>query len=144
MNQVLYSVFILFVLQNKKYENMSTNSYPILQDNYDKLNTLNKGLSKKGKRINVPCDNNKIKNISLLCALTTEKIIYNEMHETNVNGIIFMNFIQNIINKLTEPNYCFIFDNVRFHHNKLMLKLIKDNGYTYMFTPPYSHFLFFI
>ena len=61
----------------------------------------------------------------------------------------------NTINKLTELNYCFIFDNVPFHHNKLMLKLITDSGlsephknfcltknfirgHKYLFTPPYS------
>ena len=51
------------------------------------------------------------------------------------------NLFANTINKLTELNYCFIFDNVPFHHNKLMLKLIIDSGHKYLFTPPYSPLL---
>ncbi len=52
--------------------------------------------------------------------------------------MIFKEFIQNTISKLTEFNYCFIFDNVPFHHNKLMLKLILDSGHKYLFIHPYS------
>jgi len=108
------------------------------ESGFNTLNTLNKGLSIKGKRINIPCNEIKVKNKSLICALTTTNIIHNEIHETGVNGIIFKDFIQNTINKLTELNYYFIFDNVPFHHNKLMLKLIKDSGHHYIFVPPYS------
>lgn len=108
------------------------------ESGFNSLSNTNKGLSKKGKRINMPISDKKIKNKSLLCAITTNKIIHNEIHESGVNGIIFTNFIQNIIDKLTMPNYYFIFDNVPFHHNKLMLKLIIDKGHKYIFTPPYS------
>jgi transposase len=108
------------------------------ESGFNNLNTINKGLSIKGKRINIPCENKKIKNKSLIVAITTTKIINNEIHETGVNGLIFKEFIQNTINKLTELNYCFIFDNVPFHHNKLMLKLIIDSGHKYLFTPSYS------
>ena len=39
---------------------------------------------------------------------------------------------------MTEQGYYFIFDNVPFHHNKEMLKLILDSGHKYIFTPAYS------
>ena len=105
---------------------------------FNQLNNINKGLSEKGKRINVPVNDKKIKNKSLICAVSLDGIIHNEVHDSGVNGIIFKNFIQNIINKLTTPDYYFIFDNVPFHHNKETLKLIIDSGHHYMFTPPYS------
>jgi transposase/glutaredoxin-related protein len=105
---------------------------------FNQLNSINKGLSEKGKRINVPISDKKIKNKSLICAVALDGIINNEIHDSSVNSIVFKNFIQNIINKLTTPNYYFIFDNVPFHHNKETLKLIIDSGHHYMFTPPYS------
>lgn len=105
---------------------------------FNSLNNVNKGLSEKGKRINVPITDKKIKNKSLICAVTLDGIIHNEIHETGVNGILFKDFIQNTINLLTTPNYYFVFDNVPFHHNKSMLKLITDSGHHYIFTPPYS------
>jgi len=105
---------------------------------FNQLNNINKGLSEKGKRINVPVSDKKIKNKSLISAVTLDGIIHNEIHDSGVNGIIFKNFIQNIINKLKTPNYYFIFDNVPFHHNKETIKLIIDSGHHYMFTPPYS------
>lgn len=105
---------------------------------FNSLNNIDKGLSVKGKRINIPITDKKIKNKSLICAVTINGIIHNEIHESGVNGVIFKDFIQKIINKLTTPNHYFIFDNVPFHHNKAMLKLITDSGHHYMFTPPYS------
>jgi transposase len=105
---------------------------------FNSLNNINKGLSEKGKRINVPISDKKIKNKSLICGVTLNGIIHNEIHETGVNGIVFKEFIKNIINKLTTSDYYFVFDNVPFHHNKEMLKLIKDSGHHYIFTPPYS------
>ena len=105
---------------------------------FNSLNNVSKGLSEKGKRINVPINDKKIKNKSLICAVTVNGIICNEIHETGVDGNIFKNFIQNVISKLQSPNFYFIFDNVPFHHNKEMLKLITDSGHHYIFTPPYS------
>ena len=108
------------------------------ESGFNTLKVLNKGLSQKGKRINEPVNVKRIKNKSLICSLTTTGIIHNEIHETGVNSIIFTEFIKNTISKLTELNYYFIFDNVSFHRNKEMLKLIIDSGHHYMFVPPYS------
>jgi transposase len=108
------------------------------ESGFNSLNNINKGLSEKGKRINVPISDKKIKNKSLISAVTLNGIIHYEIHETGVNGEIFKDYIQNIINKLKTTDYYFIFDNVPFHHNKEMLKLIKDSGHHYIFTPPYS------
>ena len=105
---------------------------------FNKLNNLERGLSQKGKRINVPTNEKRIKNKSLICAVTLNGILNNQIVETGVNGVVFKNFIQSTIDKLNEPGYYFIFDNVPFHHNKEMLKLIKDSGHEYVFTSPYS------
>ena len=49
-----------------------------------------------------------------------------------------MEFIRKTIEKLDGTGHCFVFDNVRFHHNKQMLKMITDSNNEYLFTPPYS------
>ena len=77
-------------------------------------------------------------NHSLICALTTEGIIHYEIRTGSVNGDIFKKFIEDTINKLPSPGYCFIFDNVSFHHNKEMIKMIEMRGHTCFHTPPYS------
>jgi transposase len=97
-----------------------------------------KGLSVKGVKINVPIDQIKNKNISLLMAITTNGIIKTNISKDNTNSTIFFDFIKNIISDLTEDNYIFLFDNVPFHKNKEMLKYIEDNGHKHMFVPAYS------
>ena len=124
---------------NIKMKNIDINKIiSIDESGFNTLENINKGLSEKGKRINVPINDKKIKNKSLICAVSIDKIIHHEIHETGVNGIIFKSFIQKIINNLKSPNHYFIFDNVPFHHNKEMLKLITDSGHHYLFVPPYS------
>jgi transposase len=97
-----------------------------------------KGLSKKGSTIHQPVSSIKNNNVSLIMAITTNKILHNKEITSNVNGEIFFSFIKEVINKLTDKEYIFLFDNVSFHKNKEMLKYITDMGHKYMFTPPYS------
>jgi len=108
------------------------------ESSFNNINNTGKGLSKKGKAINMPCTNKRVKNNSLICAVTINQIIHHEIHETTVNSDIFYNFINNLITNNKLKNYYFLFDNVRFHHCNKTLKLIKDSGNNYIFTPPYS------
>jgi hypothetical protein len=55
------------------------------ESSFNNLNNNNKGLSKKGKAINMPCNEKKIKNNSLICAISVDKIMHYEIHETSVN-----------------------------------------------------------
>jgi len=97
-----------------------------------------KGLSKKGSTIHQPISSIKNNNVSLIMAITTNKILHSTEITSSVNGEIFFSFIKEVINKLTEKGYIFLFDNVSFHKNKEMLKYINDMGHEYIFTPPYS------
>ncbi len=105
---------------------------------FNKFLSSKKGLSEKGKQINVPIKQKINKNISLLLAITNKNILHFEINNENTTSLIFFNFIKEIINKLNEPNYIFIFDNINFHHSKVMLQFIKSSGHNYMFVPPYS------
>ena len=98
----------------------------------------NKGLSKKGTPIYMPDKTRFMRNLSMIMSINRNFILDFEIYEESIDSLKFYNFINKIINKLKEKNYIFVFDNVSFHHNKDMLKLIKDNNHTFMFTPPYS------
>jgi transposase len=108
------------------------------ESSFNNLNNNSKGLSKKGIPINLPCNEKKVKNNSLICAISIDKIMYYEIHETSVNSDIFYNYINNLITKNKLKGYYFMLDNVRFHHCKKTLKLITDTDNNYIFTPPYS------
>lgn len=108
------------------------------ESGFNKNLSTNYGLSEKGVKINMPIKPKLNKNISLILAITTNNILNIQINKENTNSSIFYNFIEDTINKLTETGYIFIFDNICFHHNKQTLKLIKDTGHNYMFTPAYS------
>ena len=97
-----------------------------------------KGHSLKGTQINIPINEKKFLNNSLLMALSTSTIINHEIHLNSVNKIIFKNFIESTINNNNLKGYVFIFDNVSFHKNNEMLNFIKNSGNDYLFVPPYS------
>jgi transposase len=97
-----------------------------------------KGHSIKGTQINIPINEKKFKNNTLLMALSTSTIINHEIHLNKINTNIFKNFIETTIKNNNLTNFVFLFDNVSFHKNDSILNLIKKSGNDYMFTPPYS------
>ena len=96
------------------------------------------GYSLKGESINLPVAESKLKNTSLLMALTTKGIVSYVMNNDSTNCIIYDDFIDETIKKLNGKNYLFIFDNVSFQNNKYILKRITDSGNTFLFLPAYS------
>ncbi len=63
------------------------------------INNNNNGLSEKGKRINLPCSEKRVKNNSLICAIIVDKILHYEIHDSLVNSEIFYNYMNNLITK---------------------------------------------
>lgn len=108
------------------------------ESGFNKLFSINKGLSEKGRKINIPVKQKLDKNITLLLAVTTKEILNFQIKKENINSIKFFDFIKETISKLNEPNYIFLFDNICFHHNKEMLQFINSSGHSYIFSPPYS------
>jgi transposase/glycerol-3-phosphate cytidylyltransferase-like family protein len=107
------------------------------ESGFNKLFNLSKGLSKKGKVINIAKTDDS-KNISLLMAINNTNIIHYNVSEQKINGLIYIDFIKEIIDKLDNSGYIFLMDNVSFHHNKELIKIIKDSGNRIMYIPPYS------
>ena len=125
-----------FVTKIKKED--ITKIISIDESGFNKLIQKSKGLSKRGSTIHCPVKSVKNINVSLLMAITTEKILHHKELTESVNGDIFFSFIKDVINTLTEEGYIFLFDNVSFHKKKEMLKYITEKGHKYMFTPSYS------
>ena len=97
-----------------------------------------KGHSIKGMPINIPINEKKFKNNSLLMALSSKTIINHEIHLNKIDKNIFKNFIENTIKNNNLVGFVFIFDNVSFHKNIETLNMIKKSNNNYLFTPPYS------
>ena len=71
--------------------------------------------------------------------LTTNSILNCKIHEGAINGVIFREFINDMILELAgKGQYTFLFDNVAIHKNKAMLDDILSAGHKYINTPPYS------
>jgi transposase len=90
----------------------------------------------------MPINELKIKNTSLLMALSVFGIInYNTTLES-IDTNIYFNFIDDTIKKLKKINpttiFIFIFDNVSFHKDNRIYDLIINNGYKIYYIPPYS------
>lgn len=132
----------LIIKRNEFKKNMSkidsSKIVSIDESSFNNLNNNSNGLSEKGKRINLPCSEKRVKNNSLICAVTIDKILYYEIHDSSVNSEIFYNYMNNLITKNKLTGYYFMIDNVRFHHCKKTLELITKTKNHYMFTPPYS------
>jgi transposase len=125
------------IFQEKIKLEIQSKIIAIDESGFNKLINYLKGLSKKGKALNIP-NTQDSKNISLLMAIVDSKIFHYTVSEQKINGSIYIDFIKQIINKLDTSGYIFLMDNVSFHHNKELIKIIKDSGNSIMYTPPYS------
>jgi transposase len=107
------------------------------ESGFNKIYDYKKGCSLKGTSISTQLEP-KSKNISLLMAITTDNILHYSVSEQNIDGLIYVDFIKKIIEKLNSSGYIFLMDNVPFHHVKELKKIIKDSNNSIMYTPKYS------
>lgn len=101
-----------------------------------------KGLSKKGKQININIKALREQRLNLIMGITSCLMIDYQIYDCTINNSIFYSFIELIINKLKENfdniSYTFIYDNVSFHKMSNIEKIIKDNNHNILKLPPYS------
>lgn len=96
----------------------------------------NYGWSKKGIKIEKYIKSNP-KKFSIMMAITNKNIISSEIYNTNVNKIIFYNYLKdNLLPKITGK--FILMDNVSFHRSKDIINLINNSGNIPLFIPPYS------
>ena len=102
------------------------------------------GRSKKGTRAVIPVQSNKGKNISIAAAIYSMGLLDYAVNIGAFNTNLFYQFIERICDELRLKNLdgCwFVMDNVKFHHSKDVIELIKSRSHFPVFLPPYSPML---
>ncbi|NEP51267.1 MAG: IS630 family transposase [Moorea sp. SIO3C2] len=94
--------------------------------------------SLKGKRARGKKPLKRGKNISVIGALSLEKIIgYSSIYGA-VNRVIFEAFIANQVVPNLWENACVIMDNAKIHEGEMVRELIEQVGAKLIYLPPYS------
>lgn len=74
---------------------------------------------------------------SIIVAIDSDKVLQHKIIENgNANKIIFIEFMKQLTQ--TVKDKIFIMDNVKFHKNDIIRKLIEESNNTILFIPPYS------
>jgi transposase len=93
----------------------------------------NYGWSKKGTNCTLNISN-KRRRVSLLLAISKNKIVNYHIKEGSFKGVNFNEFMDETVN--INGNYKYLMDNARIHHNKLMDPAIKNkNNIQYAILP---------
>ena len=102
------------------------------------------GRSLSGTKANLKVKSIRSKNITLIAAISAEKVWTFHLENGPVNQDIFYNYISKLFNDLTNDGVqraLLVMDNVRFHKTNLIAQLIESSSHKLLFLPPYSPFL---
>lgn len=55
-----------------------------------------------------------------MSVISNKKVIYNKIIKGSSNGVQFKDFLVNVIDKCSSPQYL-LMDNARIHHSKIVL-----------------------
>ena len=99
----------------------------------------NKGWSKYGSKVTKIKNHPRIR-YSLVSAISNKKVIHYQIIKNSFNGELFLNFIKNLLKKLSVTDtYYIILDNARIHHYKKLKKYInKRPNIKIIYNIPYT------
>lgn len=103
-----------------------------------------RGRSEIGTQANMIVPQIRSKNISIVCAMNKNGLIYYEHSLRAINQESFIAFIEQLKLKIRHigiRSAVFIMDNVRFHKTESVMNAINDLTTQAMYLPPYSPFL---
>lgn len=125
-------------LQNKIKPINQNNIISIDEISFDTNIINNKAWSLKGNIITKNIKST-YKRITVICAITNNKILHYHIIKNSSDSNIFLNFISNMFNKLDNINqYYLLLDNASIHHSKIFQKYINDNHINVIYNVPYS------
>ncbi len=78
------------------------------------------------------------KNLSLISAISKEKVIASTNIYGTVDGVTFEAFLVKKLIPNLWKNACVVIDNARFHKGEEVRKLIEKTGAKLVYLPPYS------
>lgn len=102
------------------------------------------GRSLVGTRANLRVKTIRAKNISLIAAISSEKVWTFHLENGSVNQDVFSLFLEKLFLELENysiANALLIMDNVRFHKTDSIKRKIEESPHKVLFLPPYSPFL---
>lgn len=76
------------------------------------------------------------KRYTIISAISNSKVIHNKIIPKSANGILFIEFINELLPKLTNERYLLL-DNARIHHTKQLKELINGTNYKLIYNVPY-------
>jgi transposase len=102
------------------------------------------GRSPKGQRASVTVKSIRTRNYSLVASMTVNGIFYFSCQNIPFNSEHFNAYVVELltyISRLNMSNCHLVVDNVSFHKNEELKRLILVHGHSLHFLPPYSPFL---
>ena len=92
----------------------------------------------KGQRARGDKPQKRGRNISLLTALSVEKVIASVNIYGSVDGVTFEAFIRQKLIPHLQENACIIMDNAKIHQGEIVRELLKKAGAKLLYLSPYS------
>lgn len=91
-----------------------------------------------GERVKAPKPHISGSRFSIIGAIETTRIVAAMYVKSAVDINIFETFVEKFLNPKLEPGKYVIMDNIGFHTNEKIVKLIESTGAIVVFLPPYS------
>lgn len=125
--------------KNKLKTTKLTDIISIDETSIDTHISNNYGRSLRGKKISIIKKEKRIR-YTVLCAIDMNKVIHFKIINGSANGMIFMEFIKELISRINLTNkYCILLDNARIHHSKIFKKYIEETkNISLLYNIPYS------
>ena len=92
----------------------------------------------KGQRACSTVPRNRSGNLTLLAALSRRKLLAEWVIERNVDGDVFVVWLERVLLPRLTPGHTVVMDNLRTHYRKEVRTLIEAHGCTLLYLPPYS------
>ncbi len=77
---------------------------------------------------------------SKIAAISYNSFVHYKVLEGSGNTNNFLVFLNKLFERLPEPGYTLIMDNVKFHHSPAVQEAVQNAGHTIKFLPAYSPF----
>lgn len=103
-----------------------------------------KGRSAIGTRANLKVTTIRSQNITLIAAMSRNKMWGFHLHKGGVNQNVFSEFLTKLFEDLATNSVVgavLVMDNVAFHKTELVRSIIQNSGHQLLLLPPYSPFL---
>ncbi len=92
----------------------------------------------KGQRACGSVPRNRGGNLTLLAALSRQKLQAEWVIEGSVDGNVFVTWLEHVLLPTLTPGQVVVMDNLRAHYRKEVRSLIEARGCNLLYLPPYS------